>query len=67
MCSLPGDYGSNPAGLGSDPDMLLRIVQAKLMYSTSIFIPACLKKSLVLSKNDLPNSCTVLAFSSLHA
>ncbi|URD91486.1 Chlorophyll A-B binding protein [Musa troglodytarum] len=49
--NLPGDFGSNPVGLGSDPEMLLWFAQAKLKYSAGILIPACLKKSLALHKN----------------
>ena len=33
LCSLPGDYGFDPLGLGSDPEILKYFVQAELVHA----------------------------------
>nr|AAO22627.1 putative light-harvesting chlorophyll a/b binding protein [Arabidopsis thaliana] len=49
--SLPGDFGFDPLGLGSDPDTLKWFAQAELIHSrwamlavTGIIIPECLER-----------------------
>ncbi|XP_064939380.1 photosystem I chlorophyll a/b-binding protein 6, chloroplastic-like [Musa acuminata AAA Group] len=49
--SLPGDFGFDPLGLGSDPELLRWFAQAELMHSrwamlavAGILIPECLEK-----------------------
>lgn len=34
--SLPGDYGFDPLGLGSDPDALKYFVQAELVHARCV-------------------------------
>lgn len=57
--SLPGDYGFDPLGLGSDPDALKYFVQAELVHArfamlgaAGVVVPGLLSKVGILSVPD---------------